>query len=189
MRREFHCKPLHLLVDRTRKRPMRSRMLQNSLYFSLLFGNLVRRRVGIRPRPPPRTLIRTGVSQSLANNPQFAGISAVQMPESGLCCRLRARLPRFWLPVSGLRKPVPGAIEVGAVSASDRKDSTPRWGRRLLRCRISVSGHDRSGSFSTGARPAACPVMSAVPPKSGSKVKVLVTVMTGRCLLMMPPGA
>ena len=27
---------------------------------------------------------------------------------------------------------------MGAVGASDRKDSTPRWGRSLLRCRISI---------------------------------------------------
>jgi hypothetical protein len=46
-------------------------------------------------------------------------------------------------------------IEVGAVGASDRKDSTPRWGRRRLHCGISIPAMTAVGSRRRLRRPPA----------------------------------
>src|SRR5258708_24339823 len=49
---------------------------KNSLLNSLLAGNLRWRPVRCGLHPPPRSPMRTDVSRSLTNSPQFAGISA-----------------------------------------------------------------------------------------------------------------
>src|SRR5260221_9571641 len=59
-----------------RESPSGALFSKNSLLNSLLAGNLRWRLVRSRLHPPPRSPMRTVVSRSLTNSPQFAGISA-----------------------------------------------------------------------------------------------------------------
>src|SRR6266481_8698420 len=45
--------------------------------------------------PPPRSPVRTDVSRSLTNSPQFAGISAVQIPAVRSLRRMKTACRRF----------------------------------------------------------------------------------------------
>jgi len=55
------------------------RILQNSLFFSLLAGNLGWRPVRSGLYPPPRSSMRTDVFRSLTNSAKFAGVFAGSM--------------------------------------------------------------------------------------------------------------
>src|SRR5258708_31423923 len=59
-----------------RESPSGALFSKNSLLNSLLAGNLRWRPVRSKLHPPPRSPMRTDVSRSLRNSPQFAGVSA-----------------------------------------------------------------------------------------------------------------
>src|SRR5258706_15372479 len=63
-----------------RESPLGGLFSKNSLLNSLLAGNLTWRLVRSGLHPPPRSPMRTDVSRSLTNSPQFAGVSAVHIP-------------------------------------------------------------------------------------------------------------
>ena len=96
LRREFCCKALNSLADCARKSPQEGRILQNSLFFSLLAGNLGLRQVRWRPRPPPRIPALWEISRFFVESAQLAGFW--RSPGTPETVHLRSR--GLWIGVS-----------------------------------------------------------------------------------------